>query len=314
MDDLIFCLNATMPIFLIMVFGYFLRQVGLVDLDFAEKLNRFVFYAGIPILLFRDMSASDFSTSWDGKFVAFCFFATLGTIAIALLLSIPLKDPGDRGEFTQGCFRSSITFIGVALMENLYGFAGAAPLMLIGAVPLYNIGAVIILTVMRPDHGKITGAMWRKTFLDVLKNPILIGIAVGLVWSVFHLPQPVIVEKAINSFAATATPLGLLSMGATFDPKKATGKLGPALGGSAVKLLLFVAVFVPVAVALGFRGDKLVSILTMLGASATVSGFVMARNMGYEGTLSSSIVMLTTFLSAFTLTFWLFILKMLALI
>ena len=67
--------------------------------------------------------------------------------------------------------------------------------------------------------------------------------------------------------------------------------------------------FLPIAVKLGFRTDKLVAILIMLGSATTVSSFVMAKNMGHEGTLSSSVVMLTTMFSAFTVTGWLYILR-----
>jgi hypothetical protein len=52
-----------------------------------------------------------------------------------------------------------------------------------------------------------------------------------------------------------------------------------------------------------------VAVLVMLGSPTTVSCFVMAKSMGHEGTLSASIVMITTFLSAFTLTGWLYLLR-----
>lgn len=70
----------------------------------------------------------------------------------------------------------------------------------------------------------------------------------------------------------------------------------------------------PVAVMLGFRQEELIAILVMLGSATTVSSYVMARNMGHEGVLASSIVMLTTFFSGFTLTFWLYLLRSMGLI
>ena len=76
-----------------------------------------------------------------------------------------------------------------------------------------------------------------------------------------------------------------------------------------MKLIGLCAIFLPIAVKLGFRTDKLVAILIMLGSATTVSSFVMAKNMGHEGTLSSSVVMLTTMFSAFTVTGWLYILR-----
>ena len=76
-----------------------------------------------------------------------------------------------------------------------------------------------------------------------------------------------------------------------------------------MKLIVFVAIFLPIAVKLGFHQEELIAILVMLGSATTVSSFVMAKNMGHEGVLSSSVVMLTTLFSAFTLTGWLYVLK-----
>ena len=106
-----------------------------------------------------------------------------------------------------------------------------------------------------------------------------------------------------------ATPMGLMAMGATFDLKKASAKAKPAFAATFIKLVCFVAVFLPIAVAFGFRDSELIAILVMLGSATTVSCFVMARNMGHKGVLTSSVVMLTTLLSAFTLTGWLYLLK-----
>ncbi|HCC01082.1 MAG TPA: hypothetical protein DHW78_00320, partial [Ruminococcaceae bacterium] len=142
----------------------------------------------------------------------------------------------------------------------------------------------------------------------------IIGVISGIVWALLRIPQPVILKRSISTFSATATPLGLIALGASFDYHKAFSKLKPALVCTVLKLLVFPAAFLPLAVFLGFRQDKLVSVLTMLGSSTTVTSFTMARSMGHESTLSASAVMLTTFFSAFTLTGWLYILKILMLV
>ena len=125
--------------------------------------------------------------------------------------------------------------------------------------------------------------------------------------------MPLILNKAVSSIGAVATPMGLMAMGAAFDFKKAMGKVKPAVTAAFIKLIGFVAIFLPLAAYLGFRREELIAILVMLG-SATVSCYVMAKNMGHEGVLSSSVVMLTTLFSAFTLTGWLYLLKSLSLI
>lgn len=309
MDNLIFSLNATIPIFLLMVLGVFFRKVGLLKENMINGLNQFVFKATLPVLLFGDLAKQDFSKAWDGKFVAFCFMATLLSISLVALMSMALKDKSQRGEFIQGAYRSSAAILGIAFITNIYGNSGMAPLMIIGSVPLYNIMAVVVLSVFKPGNNSFDKALVKKTLKGIATNPIIIGIVVGFVWSALKLSMPSILHKVVSNVGATATPLGLMSMGATFELRKATSKMKPTIVAVFMKLVGFCAVFLPVAAVLGFRNEELIAILVMLGSATTVSCFVMARNMGHEGTLSSGVIMMTTLLSAFTLTMWLDVLR-----
>lgn len=309
MDNLIFSLNATVPIFLLMVLGFVLRKLGLIDDVFASKMNKFVFLVPLPVLLFEDLSTVDFSQVWNLKFVLFCFAVTLICIIIAALVSFLWRDKSIQGEFIQASYRSSAALLGIAFIQNIYGDAGMAPLMIIGSVPLYNIMAVVVLSFFKPERKKLDKEVWMATLKGIVTNPIILGIAAGLAWSAFKLPVPPVLEKTVSDIGATATPLGLMAMGASFDLKKAFGKAKPAVAASVMKLVLFAALFLPLAVWMGFRKEELVAILVMLSSATTVSCYVMARNMGHEGVLTSSVVMLTTLFSAFTLTGWLYILR-----
>ena len=288
MENLVFSLNATVPIFLMMVLGMLFRKLGWMDEEFAAKMNKFVFLIPLPVLLFGDLAKVDFKEVWNIKFVIFCFVVTFICITIAALVSCIWKD------------RS---------IQNIYGNAGMAPLMIIGSVPLYNVMAVIVLSFFHPERKAIDKAVWIKTLKGIVTNPIIIGIVAGLIWSACKIPMPVILNKTVTSIGGMSTPMGLMAMGATFDFRKALGKIKPAVTATIMKLIVFVAIFLPIAVKLGFRQEELIAILVMLGSATTVSSFVMAKNMGHEGVLSSSVVMLTTLFSAFTLTGWLYVLK-----
>ena len=174
--------------------------------------------------------------------------------------------------------------------------------------------AVVVLSVMKPERGTMNRELLIKTLKGIATNPIILGIAVGVVWSLLKLPIPEILGKTVKNVAVLATPLGLMAMGASFELKQAASQMKQAITASVIKLVILAAVFLPIAVHMGFREEKLVAILVMLGSATTVSCFIMARNMGHEGTLTSSTVMLTTLGSAFTLTGWLYLLKTLALI
>lgn len=237
------------------------------------------------------------------------FFITILSILIVTLLSFLLKNKRNQGEFIQASYRSSAALLGIALIQNVYGKATMAPLMIIGSVPLYNIMAVIVLSFFSPERKEINKEVWIKTFKGIITNPILIGIVVGLLWSLLHFPMPTMLDKTVTSIGNVATPLGLMAMGATFDYKKALGDLKPAIGSSGIKLFGFCALFLPLAIYFGFRKEQLIAILVMLGSATTVSCYVMAKNMGHTGVLTSSVVMLTTIMSGFSITMWLYILK-----
>ena len=309
MENLVFSLNATIPIFLLMVLGYVFRRTGVFSEALASGMNTFVFRITLPVLLFGDLAAVDFAEAWDTRFVLFCFCVTLVSIAAAAGISFLWKDRSIQGEFIQAAYRSSAAILGIAFITNIYGNAGMAPLMIIGSVPLYNILAVVVLSFFRPERGALDGALLQKTLKGVVTNPILLGIVAGLLWSALRIPLPAILQKTVTNLGSISTPVGLMAMGASFDPKKALGQRKPAVTAAVIKLVGFCTVFLPLAVLLGFRNEKLVAILVMLGSATTVSSYVMARSMGHEGTLTASTVMLTTLFSSFTLTFWLWLLR-----
>ena len=321
MENLIFSINATLPIFLLMVLGYVLSLLKLVSRDFAKQLNSFVFKIALPFELFVDMAGQDFASAWNGKFVLFCLAATFLSICLAALISriVLRNDRAERGEFIQVAYRSSAAILGVAFIQNIYGegHTAMAALMMIGSVPLYNIFAVIVLMTTAQDTQQQSAnrqSLVRKTVLGIVTNPILLGIFIGFAWSLLRLPLPGIQKKVISDVGKMATPLGLIAMGAMFDPAAARKKAGPAIAASLMKLLVLEAVFLPAAVAFGFRGQQLVALTVMLGSASTVACYVMATSMGHEGTLTSSTVMMTTAGCSFSLALWLYILKSLALI
>lgn len=311
MDDLIFSLNATLPIFIMMMLGYFLRRIGLVTQKFADAANTFVFRICLPLVLFDDLYQMDIAAAWDGGFVAFCAAATLGSIALCWLVSRAFGKQPWRGEFIQASYRSGAAFLGIAFLLSIYGEAGAAPLMVIGAVPIYNVSAVVILELMRPgkvDRG-VSAELIRSTIRGIVTNPIILGIVAGVAWSLLRIPMPQVLGTAVADVGGIATPLGLIALGASFSFRRAFAVGTPSIVASAIKLVGLELVFLPMALAAGYTGQKLVAVMMMLGLPSTVSGYVMARNMGYEGAVNSSVVMLTTLLSSVTITFWLWLLK-----
>lgn len=312
MENFIYSMNVTFPIFLVMVIGYLLRQGGMLDENFVTVANRFNFKVTLPFMLFRDISTVDIGAVFDFKYVMFC--AVVSTICFWVVWAFTrvfLKDKTMRGAFVQASFRSSAAVMGLAFIDNIYGSSAMGPLMIVGAVPLYNIYSVIVLTFEEnaDDSEKKNTGKIKQAGINILKNPIIIGIFLGLTASLLRVDFPVMIDKTIENVAKMATPLALIAMGAGFEGKKALSKIKPTIFASFIKLIAQAAIFIPIAAAMGFRGEKMIAILIMLASPTTPSCYIMAKNMNNDGVLTASIIVTTTLLAAFTLTGWIFILK-----
>ena len=200
------------------------------------------------------------------------------------------------------------------VITNVYGDAGYAPLMILASVPIYNVFAVIILVLEADGGGKLDAARLRQVAINVVTNPILLGIFAGMPFAFFSIPVPAMMHKGLSMLSNLATPLSLLVIGASFVWGDALKKAKPTVLASLINLVVLPALFLPLAIKLGFRDEQLMALLIMLGSPSTPSGYIMAKQMGNDDVLANGIVVLTTLLAAVTITLWIFLLRSLALL
>lgn len=319
MSNLIYGLNATVPVFLVIVVGYILNRMGMFTESFISVANKFTFKVCLPVMIFVDMATSDITGDFDGKLVGFS--AAITTIMFAVIwigAKLLIKDKTIIGAFVQASYRSSVAVMGFAFMMNIYGNIGLMPMIIIGCVPLYNIYAVTVLTFEAPDAQNDTNKAnkFRRAFLGILTNPIIIGIVLGCLGSLIHVYDyaPVMVTKTLDSLRVIATPLSLIVIGASFKGRAAIAKIKPTIVSCIIKLIVLPVVFVGAAVLLGFRGEALLALVIMLGSPTTPSCYIMAKNMNNDGVLTSSVIAATTLVSSVTLTFWIYAVKALGFI
>ncbi len=315
LQNFLYSLNATVPVFAVMVLGWLLKRAGFLTEEFIRTANKLVFHVALPAMLFLDIAQMDPTQLLDGRFVAFGAAVTLVSILLIWLLSrLLMKHKEQVGAFVQGAYRSSAAILGAALITNVYGDAGYAPLMILASVPLYNIFAVLILVLESGGDGRQGGAGVKRAAVNVCKNPIILGIVAGMPFALLQLKLPAMVTKTVSLVGQLATPLALLAIGAGFVWQNARQRAVPAAAASLIKLVLLPAVFLPLAIALGFRNEQLMDLLIMLGSPSTPSGYIMAKQMGADAELSSGVVVLTTLLASVTITGCIFLLSSLSLL
>lgn len=313
MDSFIYSLNATVPVFAVMIAGYIFKHTGMITDGFVEVANKFVYKVCLPCMLFLDLWESDVLHNFNRRYLLFCFVATLLSIVVIWALAkLLIKDKREVGAFVQASYRSSAAILGIAFIYNIYGNAGMGPLMIIGSVPLYNIFAVTVLTFESQDEEtKANTSRIRTAFINILKNPIIISIVLGMLASLLSIDFPPMVEKSVGYLGGMGSALALIAIGAGFEGRKALAKIKLSFIATFIKLIGLAAIFLPIAVWLGFRNEELLALVIMLGSPTTPTAYIMAKNLHGDEVLSSSVIVMATFLSAFSLTMWIFILRQL---
>ena len=203
MDSFVFALDTTMPVFLVILLGWFLRRVGVLNEEFCKPANQYVFKCALPVSLFLSIAKMDVYSDFDPAVLPFLLHGDerSSSSAYGRLPRRLMKDkragrriqsggsPFQRGDSRRGSFNT-----------NIYGNAGMVPMMVLSAVPFFNVYAVLILQFSPhvDENGRLTPAeskrraAVRRALVNVAKNPIILGILLGVPFSLLRVKLPAI--------------------------------------------------------------------------------------------------------------------------
>lgn len=310
MANIIFTVNCVLPVFLVILIGYFLKRFGLMKQSFADNASDLVFWLFLPAMIFRQISAVDPSTLQGFEKTALVggLSVTVHFLLLTVIFNKVIKDPLSRGAFIHGSFRCNYALIGVPLAINLFGSEGAvkSAVMLAVTMPFFNIYAVITLSLNSGNGEKISIP---KMLLKILKNPYIIAIILGLIFSFFTIPVPEVIGKTLDYMASTATPLALLTIGAFLNVSDVKNNIKLALSASLIKTVAIPLICLPLVLLAGFRGTDLGVLFILYTAPASVTSFIMAKGMKSDASLAANIIVISTALSCFTVFIGVLLLK-----
>lgn len=313
-EQLLFSASITGPICLMLVLGVVLKRTGVINDNFIDVASRIVFQVTLPAMLFLSIvkSQHDFSSS-----AALIGYGLLANFLFFLFTTFFTKKAFpqhlDPGVIIQGGFRANTAIIALAYVANTYGEPGLAlAAMYVAATTiLYNIQAVITLTPKGESSGLKAAGVIAKT---LTKNPLIIGILLGVLCYSLSLPIPKMVTDAGQYFANMTLPLALLCTGGSLNIGSLRSDKSPAWFATAHKLILAPILITSGALLFGFRGLELGLVFLMSASPTAAASYVMARAMGGNATLAANIIALTTVFSLFTCTLGIFLLASLNLI
>ncbi|WP_273697808.1 AEC family transporter [Selenomonas noxia] len=304
-------LGGVVPLFCLMAVGVFIKRSRLLTEEELLHVNRMVFQVFFFFMMFYNIYVSDPGTAFQPELM---LFGAGGVLLTALVFGIIVcrieVDNARRGPMIQAIFRSNFVLMGIPLISNIFGDAVLAiPTMMVAAiVPLYNVLGVLVLETFRGGRFDLLPIL-----RGVLMNPMIMGAIAGGLCRLAELPIPAPVLKPVAQIAAATTPVALIILGASFRGGSFRKHLRQLVFCLVSRLILVPVIMLTLAIALGFRGVELVTLVAIFATPCAVAGFAMAQQMRADAELAGNCVVYSSALSCFTIFGWVFLLKTLEL-
>jgi len=212
----------TLPFFLLIGLGYWAGRTRFFTAEATAYLTKFVFYFALSAMLFRFSSNLEMDEILDWPFLAAYLSATLAVYVVITVVSLLRGRPMDEAAFEAQCsVIGNVGFLGIPMLAVLLGPAAVGPVMMVLAVDLIVFGSLIVI-IVTASRGKFHFAIIGTVFVGLLKNPMIVSISLGMLWSAFSLPIPVPMAEFLGILGA----LGLrtnhekVEYGNNTDPEK----------------------------------------------------------------------------------------------
>ena len=312
MESFLVAVNAVMPFLIYISFGYGVRMSGLVDEAFMNKLNKLIFRAFFPILMFNNLYKVEPGFTLDGRLVAVGVGSVL-LLELILVFLVPkfVKGNPQRGVVIQAIYRSNFVLFAIPLTTSLFGETGSvlASMMVAIVIPIYNVTAVIILELFHGGKSDI-----RVLVKNVCTNPLILGALVGFIFFMLQIKLPTCIDETAAQFADLTTPLALFVLGGTLHFSAVRGNLKYLVPSLTVKMVFLAAVITALATAMGFGNLERFVLFTMYATPVATASYSMAQNMGGDGELAGQFVVISTAVSIVTIFLWVLFFKTMGMI
>ncbi|MBO8158222.1 AEC family transporter [Thermosyntropha sp.] len=298
-------LSIVLPIFIVLLLGYFLKRMRFLDENFIAVSNRLIFNIFLPLLLFYQIALSNFYDVFNLKSIVLMYVAILLTVFLSYILAGFLKlDLEQTGTFVVDNFRSNVAYVGLPVCYYALGRESlpvAAVLMAFNA-PLVNILTVLVLNRNNTD--------FRLFIKEIILNPLIIAAVLGIIFSVFPINFPVFIKRSFEIVNGVTMPLSLIAIGATISFSGiSSSKLVIGLS-SMIKLgIMPLFIFLYLSWTQGYfsLADKVLIIL--MSCPTAVAAYITAAGMNGDEDLASGTIVVNTVLSLFSFIIWLKLLQ-----
>ncbi|KAE9632332.1 AEC family transporter [Parasedimentitalea maritima] len=291
----------TLPFFAIIGLGYWAGRTRFFSAEATAYLTKFVFFFALSAMIFRFSANLSFAEIFDLRLI---LGYLAGTMAVYLLVTLIAASRGldmqTAAVEAQCAAIGNVGFLGLPMMVILFGEASIGPMMLVLSVDLVVFSSLIVILINVGRGAGVGLATLRLVANGLIKNPMIVSICAGLIWSALALPIPAPANEFLTILGGAATPGALFAIGASLATKAAE-RVHVALWLSFAKLVLH-PLLVAIAVLLVLPLDGYSAIVVISAAALPVAGnvYMLAQHYGVAPQRVSATILFSTLASILT--------------
>ncbi len=298
-------LNTTLPVFSIILLGFALKRISIIDANFVRKVNLIVFNIGIPAVLVREITRAPFSRDFNLTAV----ICSLCSLCIVLLASLAVAHAFSfradrRGTFIQCSIHGNIGYMAYAVAYYALGGAGFARMAILSSFLIVgqNLLSVWALTIYNPR----VRANGRKSWVilrNIVRNPIVLSAGFATCYSALGLKMPGPLAKILDILSGLGLPAALILIGASLSIGVLKTMVFELFGIGALKLVALPLAGYLLMFLTGVPSQLVLPGVILLASPPATISYVMAFELGGDPELAATSVSIFTLVSALSYTF-----------
>ncbi|MEM9968200.1 MAG: AEC family transporter [Pseudomonadota bacterium] len=293
----------TLPFFAVIGIGYWAGRSRFFSAEATAYLTKFVFYFALSAMLFRFSANLSLAEVWDTRLVAAYLWGTAFVYGVATAVAFLRQlDVSTTAIEAQCAVIGNTGFLGVPMLTLILGEEAIGPILLALAIDLIVFSSLIVILITGARRGQAGLKLIRQISVGLIKNPMIVAICLGFLWSGLNVPIPAPINDFLSILGGAATPGALFAIGASLA-LTSPDRLEIAGWLSFCKLVLH-PLFVGFAAVFLFHVDPFKAGVIIAVSALPVAGnvFILAQHYNVAPTRVSTAILVSTALSIITVS------------
>ena len=299
-------LNTVAPVFGIMLLGFLAVRGGMLEKAGVRGLVLFVFNFAIPLLLFRSLATAELPDDIEWSFILSFYGGSFTCYFLGMAIGRFLfkKTLDHQAIFGMSAGFSNTVLLGIPILLTAYGPDATLPIFLLIAFHSSTLMPLTTILIQLTQGREISaGGQVRSVALEVVRNPIIMGLLLGLAANLMGLALPIGVDRTVELLGASAIPCALFAMGASLAGYPLKGDVAPAVILAVVKSLIHpLLVWVLAVPVFGLDGIWVPVAVTMAAMPTGINAYLFGARYEAAPGVAARTILLSTVISLGTIS------------